>query len=176
VPPPPLKFLTRRGGTDTRLDVGTPRPSLPLCPCPRPPKELNPATIDVIHMGHAALCLESRKLIDTSLQGFAPHYDDVDVFILQVSGYKRWRAYAPRGWHALPRFSSGNFNESQADLGRKILDHVLAPGDILYLPRGTIHQAEALEDEHSLHLTLSSHQRCTWLDLIITAFEACLYH
>ena len=29
-------------------------------------------------------------------QGFAPHFDDVDAFILQVEGTKRWRLYAPR--------------------------------------------------------------------------------
>ena len=24
-------------------------------------------------------------------QGFAPHYDDIEAFILQVEGYKHWR-------------------------------------------------------------------------------------
>jgi bifunctional lysine-specific demethylase and histidyl-hydroxylase NO66 len=105
------------------------------------------------------------------VQGFAPHYDDVDVFILQVSGRKRWRAYAPLPESALPRFSSRDFVESQDDLGKAILDGVLAPGDILYLPRGTIHQAESLQSEHSLHLTLSSHQRCAWLDFMNTACQ-----
>ena len=28
-------------------------------------------------------------------QGFAPHYDDVDVFVLQQEGKKRWRIYEP---------------------------------------------------------------------------------
>ena len=35
---------------------------------------------------------------------------------------------------------SGNFSE--ADLGRPILDVVLDPGDLLYFPRGTIHQVK----------------------------------
>ena len=29
-------------------------------------------------------------------QGFAPHWDDIDAFILQLEGAKRWRVYAPR--------------------------------------------------------------------------------
>jgi lysine-specific demethylase/histidyl-hydroxylase NO66 len=24
-------------------------------------------------------------------QGFAPHYDDIEAFILQLEGYKHWR-------------------------------------------------------------------------------------
>ena len=28
-------------------------------------------------------------------QGFAPHYDDIEAFILQLEGYKHWRVYPP---------------------------------------------------------------------------------
>ena len=45
-------------------------------------------------------------------QGFAPHYDDVEVFILQLEGKKRWRLYEPRTvQEKLPRFSSPNFSQ-----------------------------------------------------------------
>lgn len=45
-------------------------------------------------------------------QGFAPHYDDVEVFILQLEGKKRWRLYEPRSTlEKLPRFSSPNFSQ-----------------------------------------------------------------
>ena len=30
-------------------------------------------------------------------QGFAPHYDDVDVLVLQLEGRKRWRVRPPSG-------------------------------------------------------------------------------
>lgn len=29
-------------------------------------------------------------------QGFAPHYDDIEAFVLQLEGKKRWRLYKPR--------------------------------------------------------------------------------
>jgi hypothetical protein len=34
------------------------------------------------------------------------------------------------------------------------------------MPRGAIHQAEALPQEHSLHVTISVNQRRTWADFL----------
>jgi hypothetical protein len=34
------------------------------------------------------------------------------------------------------------------------------------MPRGAIHQAEALPQEHSLHVTVSVNQRRTWADFL----------
>lgn len=98
-------------------------------------------------------------------QGFAPHYDDIEAFILQLEGKKYWRLYNPRNEaETLPRFSSGNFSEDE--IGEPILDVVLEPGDLLYFPRGIIHQANALEDTHSLHITVSCYQKNSWGDLL----------
>mmetsp|Transcript_14183 Transcript_14183/g.34567 ORF Transcript_14183/g.34567 Transcript_14183/m.34567 type:complete len:561 (+) Transcript_14183:164-1846(+) len=103
-------------------------------------------------------------LTPSSTQGFAPHYDDVDVYILQLEGRKRWRLYPPRDESGiLPRFSSEDFDAEE--LPKPFLDTVLNPGDLLYAPRGTIHQAVALPGgPPSLHLTLSTGQRHTWAD------------
>lgn len=96
-------------------------------------------------------------------QGFAPHYDDIEAFILQVEGKKRWRLYKPKSSNEyLPRFSSKNFIESE--IGEPIMDTVVQAGDLLYFPRGTIHQAEAIDDTHSLHVTLSVYQKNSWSD------------
>lgn len=97
-------------------------------------------------------------------QGFAPHFDDVDVYVLQVEGRKRWRVYAPLPGHALPRYSSRDFVD--AEVGPCVLEAVLQPGDLLYLPRGTIHQAASLPEAPSLHLTLSADHRRAWADLL----------
>jgi len=42
----------------------------------------------------------------------------------------------------------------------------LEPGDVLYMPRGTIHQGKCVEDVHSLHITISMYQQNTWTDLL----------
>ena len=106
-------------------------------------------------------------------QGFAPHWDDIDAFILQVEGSKRWSLYAPQDpADLLPLESSRDF--SQDELGTLLLDVVLHPGDLLYMPRGCIHHAEALPDSHSLHLTVSANQHCSWADLLEMAVPRAL--
>uniref|UniRef100_A0A0A1WL93 Bifunctional lysine-specific demethylase and histidyl-hydroxylase n=1 Tax=Zeugodacus cucurbitae TaxID=28588 RepID=A0A0A1WL93_ZEUCU len=97
-------------------------------------------------------------------QGFAPHYDDIEAFVLQIEGRKRWRLYKPRTQsEQLPRFSSKNF--TQQEIGQPIFDEVLEPGDLLYFPRGTIHQAITEPGHHSLHITLSVYQKQSYADL-----------
>uniref|UniRef100_A0A0K8U7R9 Bifunctional lysine-specific demethylase and histidyl-hydroxylase n=1 Tax=Bactrocera latifrons TaxID=174628 RepID=A0A0K8U7R9_BACLA len=97
-------------------------------------------------------------------QGFAPHYDDIEAFVLQIEGRKRWRLYKPRSQaEQLPRFSSKNF--TQQEIGQPIFDEVLEPGDLLYFPRGTIHQAITEPGYHSLHITLSVYQKQSYADL-----------
>ena len=34
-------------------------------------------------------------------QGFAPHYDDIEAFVVQLEGRKHWRLYNPRYLHVL---------------------------------------------------------------------------
>lgn len=60
--------------------------------------------------------------------------------------------------------SPANFD--QADIGKPILEVVLEAGDLLYFPRGFIHQGDCLPDAHSLHITISSHQKNSWGDLL----------
>lgn len=119
-------------------------------------------------------------------QGFAPHYDDIEAFVLQLEGRKRWRVYKPLSKEeTLPRFSSQNF--AQDVLPQPILDITLEPGDLLYFPRGFIHQvsltninfkfsiqitinlfvkANAVDDIHSLHITVSCYQKNSWGDFL----------
>jgi lysine-specific demethylase/histidyl-hydroxylase NO66 len=99
-------------------------------------------------------------------QGFAPHYDVHDVFVLQVSGRKRWRIHAPVVTDPL---DNQNWEKSRGAVaakaeGEPLIECVLEPGDALYLPRGTIHAAEALGDT-SIHLTVGVHP-LTGYDLV----------
>lgn len=97
-------------------------------------------------------------------QGFAPHWDDINAFVLQLEGTKRWRLYAPRSEaEELPRFSSDNL--TQEELGPPIADLTLTPGSLLYLPRGVVHQA-VCTDAASLHMTVSVGRQHSWRDLL----------
>nr|XP_046229287.1 ribosomal oxygenase 1 [Scatophagus argus] len=106
-------------------------------------------------------------------QGFAPHYDDIEAFVVQLEGKKHWRVYNPRTEdEVLPVLSSPNFN--QAEIGKPILEVVLEAGDLLYFPRGFIHQGDCLPDAHSLHITISSYQKNSWGDLLQRVIPAAL--
>lgn len=117
-------------------------------------------------------------LTPSNSQGFAPHFDDIDAFVCQVSGRKRWRVYAPRGdgHDSLPRRSSVDFTEDEMKSVPVLYDTVLEPGDMLYLPRGAIHQAECPDvasgngttemSGSSLHVTVSACQQSTWADFL----------
>lgn len=101
-----------------------------------------------------------------SSQGFAPHYDDIDAFCLQLEGSKRWKVYEPT--MKLPRTSSEDFTPEDLESMKLVLDVTLNEGDLLYMPRGWIHQACTLRDnnQHSLHLTISTMQQWAWADLM----------
>lgn len=101
-----------------------------------------------------------------SAAGFRAHYDTHDVFVLQVSGSKRWRTYAKRPV-TLPLRSQPYQSELVGELGEVDKEWVLAPGDMLYLPRGVLHDAVSL-DEPSLHITTGM-LGYTWADLLLEA-------
>ena len=82
-----------------------------------------------------------------------------------MEGKKRWRVYKPiTKDQQLPKHSSRNFEQNE--IGEPIIDCVLEPGDLLYFPRGFIHQAEACNDVHSLHITVSCYQKNCWGDFL----------
>jgi len=95
-------------------------------------------------------------------QGLAPHCDDVEIFVMQMEGKKNWKVYKPQV--ELSRDYTQDL--PQDGLGEPILDITLEVGDLLYLPRGFIHQAKTVGDDHSTHLTLSTYQANTWGDFM----------
>ena len=100
-------------------------------------------------------------------QGFAPHYDDIDAFVCQIEGEKRWRVYEPLEDEQYPRVSSKNFTQEEIMHQRVLFDGVLSAGDVLYMPRGAIHQAEcSTGDEPSVHATISTNQLNAPADLL----------
>ena len=97
-------------------------------------------------------------------QGADVHYDNVDVFILQISGFKHWRIYKPTLSLPLREMADGIPEE---DLVEPIQEVRLNPGDLLYMPRGYPHEAFASETS-SLHITVAV-QVFRWVDLISAA-------
>ena len=91
-------------------------------------------------------------------QGFAPHHDVHDVFVLQVSGCKHWIVHRPVVEDPLDNQPFDGYKDRIAErVGEEpSIDTTLEPGDALYLPRGTIHSAQAL-GETSIHLTVGVH-------------------
>ncbi len=84
-------------------------------------------------------------------QGFPAHYDNHDVLALQINGCKHWRLYG-FGEQTLPvENKPGEKSPDPAQAPQHTLD--LRAGDLLYLPRGYIHDAVTLE-EPSIHITL----------------------
>ena len=124
-------------------------------------------------------------------QGLAPHWDDVDVFVIQVEGRKFWQLHEPLPEHALACGGpSGDLTPGGrlASEKRLSLEVILSPGDVLYIPRGTVHQARTLTAAEekgkgagkgagkgggpSNHLTISFAQGWSGADLACAAVRA----
>lgn len=89
-------------------------------------------------------------LTPAGAQGFHTHYDNHCVLVFQVEGRKRWRLYdTPVG---IP-FRGERFTPGKFAAGEPVADFVLEPGDVLYVPRGLMHDAVSEPGSHSLHIT-----------------------
>ena len=79
-------------------------------------------------------------------EAYRGHRDSDDVLVIQLSGEKKWRIFAPQ-----QRRFFGNFPLTLAQMGEKISELVLQPGDALFLRAGVPHIVDTVAD-HSLHL------------------------
>jgi ribosomal protein L16 Arg81 hydroxylase len=100
-------------------------------------------------------------------QGFRPHYDSHDVFVLQVMGSKHWKLENTRR-----KFPPKNedMGEEGRFMGEDHRSFVLNQGDMLYIPRGYVHAAEC-GPEPSMHITLGLIP-FTWGELLYAAVKA----
>jgi hypothetical protein len=84
-----------------------------------------------------------------ALHGLDLHRDNQEIFILQLDGRKRWLLYG---------FSVDGVDRSELRTGSvppagALLDQILQPGDLLYIPKGCYHVAVPM-NEPVLHLTV----------------------
>lgn len=93
-------------------------------------------------------------------RAFAHHYDKCSSFVIQVEGTKVWELFEPTivaplsDYH--PWTGEGRLSEAERRRisGPPDAVHRLAPGDVLWIPRGTIHFVYC-EESPSFHVTLS---------------------
>jgi ribosomal protein L16 Arg81 hydroxylase len=100
-------------------------------------------------------------------QGFRPHYDTHDVLVAQVEGRKLWRIYGGDSVCPLNELIDGDpIRRSSTE---PVTEVWLEDGDLLYIPRGWIHEASTA-DVASLHLTFGLHAPLG-CDLLSAALE-----
>jgi ribosomal protein L16 Arg81 hydroxylase len=85
---------------------------------------------------------------------FKAHWDHHDVLVLQIHGRKRWRSYGT----PMPFPVEGN-GPSEPFGSEVVWEGLVEPGDVLYLPRGEVHEA-TLDEPHSVHLTIGIQAPC----------------
>ena len=103
-------------------------------------------------------------------QGAKVHYDTHDVFVLQVTGSKRWTIL---GTPVELPLRNQDFDPSEHDAGSPTLEFELCTGDAAYIPRGWAHEARS-SDNVSLHITVGV-LAYTWTDFLLECVaDACL--
>ena len=109
-------------------------------------------------------------------KGFGLHFDHQSVFILQIEGQKKW-SYSRRPFVESPPngmlLSERSLREwramhphlrLRAPRKAELVDVVLRPGDVLYLPPGCWHTARARDSSLALTLTV---QPIRFMDLVL---------
>jgi ribosomal protein L16 Arg81 hydroxylase len=129
-----------------------------------PPLQVITAQLQA-YLNHRVVC--NLYASPSHQQALAPHYDAHDVFVLQIQGYKRWTLYERVVECPLVDSFQPVFDRSDLSNGHSI---DLSPGDLLYIPRGTPHEAIPY-DGHSLHLTIGVYP-FQWIDLLSASLRA----
>eukprot|EP00929_Paragymnodinium_shiwhaense_P014612 TRINITY_DN122544_c0_g1_i1.p1 TRINITY_DN122544_c0_g1~~TRINITY_DN122544_c0_g1_i1.p1 ORF type:complete len:519 (-),score=97.07 TRINITY_DN122544_c0_g1_i1:26-1582(-) len=93
-------------------------------------------------------------------QAVEAHADDRDVLVVQVAGKKTWKVYdKPPIPFPYPQEQVGKSEEypvpKQVLRSKPLVETSLQAGDVLYMPRGFVHEALTGAEEPSLHLTIA---------------------
>ena len=103
----------------------------------------------------------------TANQGFPPHFDNHDVFIMQIAGAKAWRLY---GAPIETPYRGEEFRVGRYQAGEVTQEFTLNAGDCVYIPRGLMHDAENVGSDPSLHITVGLITK-TWADLLLESIS-----
>jgi 50S ribosomal protein L16 3-hydroxylase len=113
-------------------------------------------------------------------KGTAPHFDQNINFVVQLHGTKKWWLAANEsvenpterytiGQPAAPELASYQSGEFPSAMPSSREEIILAPGSMLFVPRGYWHATEAEGDALALNFTFS---QPTWIDLFTTALRS----
>jgi len=79
-------------------------------------------------------------------EAYEGHVDQDDVLVIHISGKKDWQIFEPQ-----QRRYAGTDRLNKEQMGRRIKELRMRPGDVMYLRAGVPHMCTTVED-HSLHL------------------------
>jgi len=88
------------------------------------------------------------------------HSDGHSSFVLQTEGRKRWQIRGSSVRNAVHQHDRGKHGNDVVDVAKlpALIDHVLEPGQFIFLPRGIVHGTSmGSYDETSTSLTLTPH-------------------
>jgi ribosomal protein L16 Arg81 hydroxylase len=108
-------------------------------------------------------------------QAFPSHFDTHDVYAVHVEGEKLWRIYEGRLDNpvAHPAFQGQPQSFHEQSKGKIAAEILLKPGDLLYIPRGTYHDALAQTDG-TLHVAFGA-VSVIGLDFVSGIFERAVH-
>lgn len=91
--------------------------------------------------------------------GLNAHFDVPEIFVLQLHGEKTWRLYRPVV--DKPFKNSEQVPVRPDEIGAPVLEATLRAGDLLYFPRGYVHEPFT-NTVSSLHITMGLTVRVWW--------------
>jgi ribosomal protein L16 Arg81 hydroxylase len=138
--------------------------------------------IDTLNPGLASVACALEETLESRVQAnlycssrqrqaFPSHFDTHDVYAMHVEGEKLWRIYEGRLDHPVshPTFKGQPASFHEAAKGKIAAEILLKPGDLLYIPRGTYHDAIAQTDG-TVHVAFGA-VAVIGLDLVSGLFE-----
>ena len=104
-------------------------------------------------------CYCNGYLTPPGAQAVPPHADDRDVFVVQLLGEKMWKVYknVPIAYpYPHEQVGKGGLDVPPETLeGATAIETTLRQGDVLYMPRGWIHEAKTESNQPSFHATVA---------------------
>ncbi|MGW1789344.1 JmjC domain-containing protein [Streptomyces tubercidicus] len=132
--------------------------------------------VDHWHPRTASLCTALESSVGRQVEAFyfvtppgtvgrPVHRDDADVVVVQIAGAKQWWVHEPP--------VSGNWEPGPTEApGAVALAPLIRPGQVLLVPRGSAHRAEATGEGPSVHLSFTI--RDAGAAQLLDALRSCL--